>query len=132
MDHYVFKKYGEIPSSLRKKLRSLSFRNEGCMCDALRDLSNGAKGSVSVVMEGNKVVSWAVKSNKQFYTLQAYTRKTHRNRGYGAMAAKPIASEKDTVYTSQDDFRTYKHGITSELRKHFWNKVVPSNRKVKK
>lgn len=119
MEHRIYAKYSDIPPDLRKKLRSLSYRHDGCMCDALNNLRSGAKGRVSVLCDGDKVISWAVQTNAQFYSLQAYTRKKFRNKGYGQMTAKAIASKGDVVFT--EDGR-----VSKKYREHFWGKVIPS------
>src|SRR5690606_12544044 len=93
--------------------------NNGCMCDALNDLRNGEKGKVSVLCNENEVLSWAIQTNAQFYSLQAYTRKKFRNKGYGQVVSKSLVKKRDRVFTD-DGF------ISSEYRKHFWKKVKDS------
>lgn len=119
MEHRIYAKYSDIPPALRRKLRSLSYRNDGCMCDALNDLRNGEKGKVSVLCDEDKVISWAIQTNAQFYSLQAYTRKKFRNKGYGQVVSKALVKKRDRVFTGGGV-------ISGEYRKHFWKKVKGS------
>lgn len=112
-----------------KKCRSLSYRGDGYMSEALYQCYKHYRshwGKVYMIKEGDKILSWALifKDKDDEYVVHYYTRKSERRKGLATRISKQIDkdfNQSDLWCDNHDEISTefyskfkYKKGYYDE------------------